>query len=508
MSADALPPLVAVDPATGEEVARYPRHDAAAIEAALSGAAHAWGSWRSTDLAERTALLRRAAELLRAEAEPLAKLMAAEMGKPLAEGVAEAQKCAWVCDYYAEHAAAFLADEPAATDATHSYTAYRPLGPVLAVMPWNFPFWQVLRFAAPALAAGNVGLLKHASNVPGCALAVADLLRRAGAPEGAFTTLLVGSETVEGIIADRRVAAVTLTGSTPAGRAVAAAAGAHLKPTVLELGGSDPYVVLADADLDLAAVQCVTSRLINSGQSCIAAKRFIVERSPCSCSDFEELRGGGHMQRSASWVRPMKTPASTVGPHGARRPARRPPPTKSERQSWTKGARLLTGRCDPRRSGGILSSPTVLTDVQARECRPTKKNSSDRWRRSSPVADEEEGLRVANDTLVRSRRRGVYPGSRGPRQTHCGASRLRSGRLFRQRLREVAIQAPALRRHQGQRLRPRARPRRHPRFRQRQGGVRGVVPRRTSGSWSWAPTRGSRCRRLASAKRRPFLSLP
>ena len=389
MPTEALPPLVAVNPATGEEVARHPRHDAAALEAALSGAARAWASWRSTDLTDRVDLLRRAARLLRAEAEPLARLMADEMGKPLAEGVAEARKCAWVCDYYGEHAAAFLADEPAATEATRSYVAHRPLGPVLAVMPWNFPLWQVFRFAAPALAAGNVGLLKHASNVPGCALAVEDLLRRAGAPEGVFTTLLVGSEAVEGLIADRRVAAVTLTGSTPAGRAVAAAAGAHLKPTVLELGGSDPYVVLADADLDLAAGQCVAGRLINAGQSCIAAKRLVVVRDVLE--DFSARVVAG--MRAAVVGHPYD-PDTTVGPMA--RPDLRDTLHAQVRRSVDAGARLLLGGRKPDGPGAFYP-PTVLTDV-----RPGMPAYEEEL--FGPVAaliaaeDEADAIRIANDS--------------------------------------------------------------------------------------------------------------
>jgi succinate-semialdehyde dehydrogenase/glutarate-semialdehyde dehydrogenase len=221
--------------------------------------------------------MRRAAALLRGRAERYARLMTEEMGKPLAAGRAEAEKCAWVCDFYAEHAARFLAPAAVATEARESWVRFEPLGPVLAIMPWNFPFWQVFRFAAPALMAGNVGLLKHASNVPGSALAIEEVFRDAGFPAGSFACLLIGPEAVAGVIRDPRVRAVTLTGSDAAGRQVAAEAGKALKKTVLELGGSDPFIVLADAEVESVALQAARARAINSGQSCIAAKRFIVE---------------------------------------------------------------------------------------------------------------------------------------------------------------------------------------------------------------------------------------
>jgi succinate-semialdehyde dehydrogenase/glutarate-semialdehyde dehydrogenase len=246
------------------------------VGAALAASARAFGAWRLTSFAERAAVVRRAGAILRERRDGLARLMALEMGKPVAQGRAEADKCAWVCEHYADHAEAMLAPEEVATDASRSYVAFEPLGPVLAVMPWNFPLWQVFRFAAPALMAGNVGLLKHASNVSGCALAIEEILHAAGVPEGAFRTLLVGSPRVAALVEAPEVVAVTLTGSAPAGRAVAARAGACLKKAVLELGGSDPYVVLEDADLESAAETCAASRLVNGGQSCIAAKRFVV----------------------------------------------------------------------------------------------------------------------------------------------------------------------------------------------------------------------------------------
>src|SRR5690606_16387203 len=265
-----------INPYDNSKVAAYEPHRDAEVERRLQLAHDTFESWRQTSFATRATAMRRAAEVLRTRSREWGELMTREMGKPVESGVGEAEKCAWVCEYYADHAEAFLASEALESSGTRSKVAYRPLGPVLAVMPWNFPFWQVFRFAAPALMAGNVGLLKHASNVPGCALAIESILAEAGLPQGCFQTLLIGSDRVDAVIADRRVVAVTLTGSTPAGRAVASAAGRALKKTVLELGGSDPYIILEDADLDHAVKACVTSRLINSGQSCIAAKRFVV----------------------------------------------------------------------------------------------------------------------------------------------------------------------------------------------------------------------------------------
>lgn len=266
-----------VNPATEETLREYPDHSLPEVDEKLDLALAAFDFWRGTSFGERGLILRQAASVLRRRKGELAALMTAEMGKVLVQAEAEVEKCAWVCDHYAEKAADYLAPETIATDASDSHVRFDPLGPVLAVMPWNFPFWQVFRFAAPALMAGNVGILKHASNVPGCALAVEEVFREAGLPKGAFQTLLVGSGVVEGLVRHPAVKAVTLTGSDPAGRAVAAAAGAVLKKTVLELGGSDPFLVLRDADIPRAAQVAAQARCINNGQSCIAAKRFIVE---------------------------------------------------------------------------------------------------------------------------------------------------------------------------------------------------------------------------------------
>jgi succinate-semialdehyde dehydrogenase/glutarate-semialdehyde dehydrogenase len=269
--------MKAINPATGELIREYPEHDETEAAARLERAGQAFSSWRQVPFAERARLMTQAGDLLRERAKDYGRLITEEMGKPLAAAEGEVDKCAWVCDFYAENAERFLLAEPVATDASRSLVRYDPIGPVLAIMPWNFPFWQVFRFAAPALMAGNVGLLKHAGNVPGTALAIEEVFRDAGFPEGVFTTLLVPSSRVSDLICHPAVRAVTLTGSEGAGMAVAAEAGRHLKKTVLELGGSDPFIVLADADPVETAKQAAKARTINSGQSCIAAKRFIVE---------------------------------------------------------------------------------------------------------------------------------------------------------------------------------------------------------------------------------------
>jgi succinate-semialdehyde dehydrogenase/glutarate-semialdehyde dehydrogenase len=268
--------IESVNPATGDVLERFEETSPAALDRILAQSHDAFADWRNRSFAQRSDLMKQAAARLRAGKERFARTMALEMGKPVAQGEAEVEKCAWVCEYYAEHAEAFLKEQPRETDATRSLVRFDPLGPVLAVMPWNFPYWQVFRFAAPALMAGNTGLLKHASNVFRCALDIESVFRDAGFPEPVFRSLLVGSGAVAGIIADPRVVAVTLTGSEAAGIKVAEQAGHHLKKSVLELGGSDPFIVLEDADVAKAASTAADARLINSGQSCIAAKRFIV----------------------------------------------------------------------------------------------------------------------------------------------------------------------------------------------------------------------------------------
>ncbi|MEU4896008.1 NAD-dependent succinate-semialdehyde dehydrogenase [Streptomyces sp. NPDC044780] len=269
--------IISSNPATGAELARYQPQSDQEVDAVLDAAAHAQAAWRRRDITDRTPLLREMARVLREGRDGYAALITAEMGKPITEARAEIEKCAMTCEYYAEHAPAQLADRPVAAGATESAVVYDPLGVVLAVMPWNYPFWQFFRFAAPALAAGNGALLKHAGNVPQCALAVEEVVRKAGAPEGLCRTLLIEVDQVAGLIADPRVAAVTLTGSTEVGAIVAAQAAAVLKKQVLELGGSDPFVVLADADIARAAATAVKARYTNVGQSCVNAKRFLVE---------------------------------------------------------------------------------------------------------------------------------------------------------------------------------------------------------------------------------------
>jgi succinate-semialdehyde dehydrogenase/glutarate-semialdehyde dehydrogenase len=379
-----------INPANGETVATYPETEPREVERTIAACQDAYREWGRTSFAERASRMRGAAAVLRKHSEEYARLMAIEMGKVLREGRAEVEKCATACDYYAENAERFLADEPIATDAAKSFVAFRPLGLVLAVMPWNFPFWQVFRFAAPALMAGNTGILKHASNVPGCALAIERVFAEAGFPENAFRTVLVGGPRVPGMIEHRHVKAVTLTGSTPAGRFVARKAGEMLKKTVLELGGSDPYVVLEDADLEEAASVCAASRLINAGQSCIAAKRFIVVESVRE--KFEAL----FVERMRSKVMGDPLDEKTdVGPQ-----ARRDLRDDLHRQvlgSVKKGAKCLLGGIVPEGSGAFYP-PTVLAGVNPGS--PAYEEEL-----FGPVAaiipakDEADAVRIANDTV-------------------------------------------------------------------------------------------------------------
>lgn len=268
--------IQSINPANGKVIKKYKEDSEQNVTRKIEQTHKAWLKWRETSFAERATLLKNLAANLKQRKDELAVLMANEMGKPLKDGVAEIEKCASVCEYYANNGAQFLADEVIKTDASKSYVSFQPLGIVLAIMPWNFPFWQVFRFLAPGLMAGNCGLLKHASNVPGCALIIEELVKTSGFPDNVFQTLMIGSKEVNKVIVHPLVKAVTLTGSTEAGIKVAQQAGMLLKKTVLELGGSDPYIVLEDADLEEAAQACVNSRLINNGQSCVAAKRFIL----------------------------------------------------------------------------------------------------------------------------------------------------------------------------------------------------------------------------------------
>jgi succinate-semialdehyde dehydrogenase/glutarate-semialdehyde dehydrogenase len=347
--------IASINPATGENLKTFEALSGTQIEQKLQLAAKTFRSYRRTSFAERARLMLRAAEILETEKHEFAKLMTTEMGKPLTAAVSEAEKCAWVCRYYAENAARLLADQVVDTNADRSFVRFQPLGPVLAVMPWNFPFWQVFRFAAPALMAGNVGLLKHASNVPQCALAIEEIFTRAEFPTGSFQTLLVGSDAVEGILNDPRVVAATLTGSEPAGSSVASIAGKQIKKTVLELGGSDPFIVMPSANLYEAVTTAVKARTINNGQSCIAAKRFIVaaeiyeEFEQKFVSEMEALRIGDPMEASTD-IGPLATPQIVNDLE------------EQVKKALSAGARLLTGGNRLERAGNFFA-PTVLVDV-------------------------------------------------------------------------------------------------------------------------------------------------
>jgi succinate-semialdehyde dehydrogenase / glutarate-semialdehyde dehydrogenase len=347
--------MQSINPATEEVLATFDELTAAQVEDALAKAELAFGRWRRIDFSERSSLMRRAAGYLRQHKGRFAALITAEMGKAIVQSEGEVEKCAWCCEFYAENAHGFLAPTEIASDAASSFVRFDPLGAVLAVMPWNFPFWQVMRFAAPALMAGNVGLLKHASNVPQCALALEEVFRESGFPAGVFQTLLISSAAVSRVIEDERVRAVTLTGSDVTGAKVAEASGRVLKKTVLELGGADPFIVLADADLKAAAAVGARARNQNAGQSCIAAKRFIVEAAVAD--EFERLlveaiarlKVGDPMHRETD-----------VGPLA--RADLRDDLDNQIRRSLAQGARVLLGG---KRAGerGYFYAPTVLTGV-------------------------------------------------------------------------------------------------------------------------------------------------
>ena len=386
--------LRSVDPATGDEVARYPTFTATEVDAALAAAHAAQQVWQGTSLDERARLLAEAARLLRERQARYATLITREMGKPIAEARAEIDKCAWTCEFYAQQAAVFLASESVETAADDSFITSDPLGVVLAIMPWNVPFWQVTRFAAPAMMAGNGGLLKHAPNVSGCALAFEAVLGDAGFPDGLFRTLLVEEstvgETTARLLADPRIAAVTITGSDRAGAHVAAVAGRALKKSVLELGGSDPFVVLADADLPAVAVQAARSRFLNTGQSCLAAKRFVVEEPVAA-----EFEGRFVDAVEALAVGNPLDPATRVGPLA--RADLVDELDRQVRESVARGARVLTGGKRIGDRGCCFYAPTVLTDV--RPGMPAYDEET-----FGPVAavirvaDEAQAIGVANDT--------------------------------------------------------------------------------------------------------------
>lgn len=381
--------MTAVNPANGTTIKIYEEMRPEEVTRAVAAAHTAFLSWRRTEFAERAGLMHAAAQVLRDKSDEYAILMANEMGKPVTQGRAEVEKCAWVCDYYAESAESFLQPELVETDASKSYVTFLPLGVVLAVMPWNFPLWQVFRFAAPALMAGNAGVLKHASNVPGCALAIEEVFSKAGFPADIFRTLLVGSSQVNAIIENPHVKAVTLTGSTPAGQAVARKSGEMLKKTVLELGGSDPYLILDDADLDTAVSTCVASRLLNSGQSCINAKRFLVVE-PLKDA-FEKL----FVERMRAQVvgDPLEEDTE-VGPQA--RTDLRDELHEQVALSIAKGARCLLGGEVPNGPGAYYP-PTILTNV-TRGMPAYDEELFGPVAAIIPVRDEAEAIEVANDS--------------------------------------------------------------------------------------------------------------
>jgi len=381
--------LTAINPATGKIIQTYEEDGAQEVADKITAAHQAFLSWRETTFPQRVEKLRNASQILSNKKEEYAALMAREMGKPIRDGRAEIEKCAWVCDYYADNALTALQPEIIETDARISYISFTPLGAILAIMPWNYPFWQVFRFAAPALMAGNAAVLKHASNVPGCSLAIEGVFKAAGFPDKLFQNVLLSSQSVDLLVAQPLIRAVTLTGSLSAGRAVAAGAGNLLKKTVLELGGSDPYIILEDADLKKAVKACVTSRLLNSGQSCIAAKRFVVVEAvrkkfeDMLITQMEEKQMGNPLEEDTE-----------IGPQASFE--LRDNLQRQVARSIEAGARChLGGRIPP--GDGAFYPPTVLGNVK--KGMPAYDEET-----FGPVAaviavkDEAEAIRVANDT--------------------------------------------------------------------------------------------------------------
>ncbi len=381
--------IASVNPATGKTVRTFDELREKEIDASLALAVAAFQRHRLTSFRERAEKMRRAGEIVQTELERWARLMVEEMGKTRKAAIAEAQKCALACKHYAEHAEAYLRDEPADTSPDQSFVRYLPIGPVLAIMPWNFPFWQVFRFAAPALMAGNVGVLKHASNVPQCALAIEEIFTRAGFDRGIFQSLLIGSGKVASVIQDERIAAVTLTGSEGAGSEVAATAGKYLKKTVLELGGSDPFIVMPSADLDAASRTAVTARTINNGQSCIAAKRFIVHRDVYDrfqeqfVSGLRRLKVGDPMSDDTD-VGPLATPAVLEGVD------------EQVQDAVKRGARVLVGgkRLD---GAGNFYLPTALAELP-RQARAFREEVFGPVAMLFKVGSADEAIALANDS--------------------------------------------------------------------------------------------------------------
>jgi succinate-semialdehyde dehydrogenase/glutarate-semialdehyde dehydrogenase len=381
--------IATVNPATGQLVKRFEPITDSQIEERIQRAALSFPKFRSLSFAHRAEMMRKAGDILESEKNGFGALMTTEMGKTLRSAVDEAAKCAWVCRYYAEHAERMLADEVIETTARRSFVRYQPLGVILVVMPWNFPFWQVFRFIAPGLMGGNVGLLKHASNVPQCALKIEEILRRAGFPEGAFQTLLIGSDKVDRILEDPRIAAATLTGSEEAGIQVGMGAAKRVKKVVLELGGSDPFIVMPSANLQDAVATAVKARTLNNGQSCIAAKRFIVAEQVADqferefVAAMQSLRMGDPFDAQTD-VGPLATADAVASLHA------------DVQKSIEAGARILTGGKPADRPGNFYL-PTVLTDVP-------KSSPAYREELFGPVAslfrvkNADDAIRVANDT--------------------------------------------------------------------------------------------------------------
>lgn len=411
--------ILSINPATGQINKKYKAHTAKQVQQKIEQTHRAWLEWRLTSFQHRAKLLNQMAAILNNRKNELAKLMAIEMGKPLKEGIAESEKCASVCTYYAENIQNFLKDQPISTDASKSFVTFQPVGVVLAVMPWNFPLWQVFRFLAPALAAGNCGVLKHASNVPGCALAIEDIVKEAGFPAHVFQTLLIPNSEVEAVIAHPRIQAVTLTGSNAAGSKVAQKAGELIKKTVLELGGSDAYIILEDADLEHAAETCVNSRLINGGQSCIAAKRFIVVKQ----IEKEFTRLFVEKMKAKTMGDPLQQ-GMDIGPQA--RTDLRDELHKQVISSISKGAKCLLGGIVPKGKGAYYP-PTVLTRVK-------KGMPAFDEEMFGPVAsiitarDEADAIALANDSVF-GLGAAVFTRDKG-RGEHIAATQLSAGSCF------------------------------------------------------------------------------
>jgi succinate-semialdehyde dehydrogenase/glutarate-semialdehyde dehydrogenase len=410
--------IASINPATGEVLKTFDPLTSAQIEQKLQLATTAFRIHRRTSFADRASKMTRAAEILEKEKDECARLMTLEMGKPLKAAVAEAQKCAIGCRYYAENAEEFLADEIVETGAKHSFIRYLPIGPILAIMPWNFPFWQVFRFAAPALMAGNVGLLKHASNVPQCALKIEDIIRRAGFADGEFQTLLIGSEPVDAILNDSRVAAATLTGSEQAGIQVGVSAAKRVKKVVLELGGSDPFIVMSSADLEAAVATAVDARIQNNGQSCIAAKRFIISEK--IADEFEgkfvkrmqELRVGNPFDENTQ-LGPLANADAVTSLDS------------DVKKTVAAGARVLTGG-NPLDRPGNFYAPTVITDIP-------KNSPAYKEELFGPVAsifrvkDVDHAIQIANDSRFGL---GASAWTNDPGETERFINELESGMVF------------------------------------------------------------------------------